>query len=305
MQLIQQTTEFMLDTPSAVAIGKFDGIHKGHQALLQNVLLQKEKGRRAVVFTFDPPPSALFGNSEQKGLTTKEEKRRIFEKLGIDVLIEFPLTKETAAISPQDFVTKLLVGKMNAAYVAAGSDLTFGDKGRGNRELLEQLGRQLGFEVKVIEKICIGGKEVSSSRIRWEIEQGNMEQAKELIGFPYSVTGTVVHGRHLGSRLGMPTVNLLPPKDKLLPPRGVYTSYVSYGGKHYKSISNVGCKPTVSQEMVLGVETYLYDFREDIYGKQITVNLLSFRRPERRFASVEELKAQMQQDIEEGKGYMG
>lgn len=304
MRLIQGTTEFVLDEPCAAAIGKFDGIHRGHQKLLEQILRQKEKGLLAAVFTFDPPPAVFFGRGESKGLTTREEKRKIFERLGIDVLIEFPLTKETAAMPPEQFIEEILVKKMRAAYVAAGTDVSFGDKGRGNRDMLLAYGNTHGFAVEIIDKICEEteeGVEISSSLIREELEKGNMKRVAELIGFPYSVTGTVVHGKKLGRVLGMPTVNLLPPPDKLLPPNGVYFSNVSYGGKHYRSISNIGCKPTVSEEKVMGVETYLYDFSEDIYGKEITVNLLDFKRPEMRFASVEQLKEQMQKDIEEGK----
>lgn len=301
MQLIQGTKEFVLDRACAAAIGKFDGIHRGHQELLANILAQKKNGLLAAVFTFDPPPAVFFGAAESCGLTTREEKRKIFERMGVDVLIEFPLCRETAAMLPEVFIEEILVRRMKAAYVAAGTDVTFGDKGRGNSELLAAYGKKLGFAVKIIDKICLYGREISSSLIREEIGKGNMERVTELIGFPYSVTGTVVHGRRLGRTIGMPTVNLLPPPDKLLPPNGVYFSYVSYHGRHYKSISNIGCKPTVSSEKIMGVETYLYEFDEDIYGREITVNLLKFRRPEMKFDSVEQLKAQMQKDIEAGK----
>lgn len=301
MQLIEGTMEFVLAEACAVAIGKFDGIHRGHQALLHNILAQKKKGLSAAVFTFDPPPAVFFGRAESRGLTTRAEKRRIFEKIGIDVLVEFPLCAETASMPPEIFIEEVLVKKMKTAYVAAGTDVTFGGGGRGGSRLLLAYGKKLGFAAEIIDKICLDGREISSSLIREEIERGNMERVAELIGFPYSVTGTVVHGRRFGRTIGMPTVNLLPPQDKLLPPNGVYFSNVSYGGKHYKSISNIGCKPTVSDENVLGVETYLYDFAEDIYGKEITVNLLKFKRPEMKFGSIEELKTQMQRDISEGK----
>lgn len=307
MRLIQGTTEFTLEQPCAAAIGKFDGIHRGHQKLLEKILKQKEAGLKAAVFTFDPPPAVFFGGADGRGLTTREEKRKIFDRLGIDVLIEFPLTRKTASMSPEHFIEEILVKKMKAVYVAAGKDVTFGEKGRGDRKLLLSFAEKLGFSAEIIDKICEAGEsgvEISSSLIRQELEKGNMQRVTELIGFPYSVTGTVVHGRRLGRRLGMPTVNLLPLPDKLLPPNGVYFSNVSYGGKHYQSISNIGCKPTVSEERITGVETYLYDFTEDIYGKEITVNLLGFKRPEMKFSSVEQLKAQMQSDIEEGRRKM-
>jgi len=304
MRLIREKTEFALDGACAVAIGKFDGIHRGHQQLLRKILEQKERGLRAVVFTFDPPPGIFFGTGEGKGLTTREEKRRIFQRLGIDVLIEYPLNDQSAAMPPDTFIRRVLVGQLRTAYVAAGVDITFGAGGAGDAAMLLEYGRELGFSVQIIDKICQDGVEISSSLIREELCRGNMERVASLIGFPYSVTGTVVQGRHLGRTIGMPTVNLLPPADKLLPPRGVYFSSVSYSGKHYKSISNIGFKPTVSQEEIMGLETYLYDFDEELYGREITVKLLKFQRPEKKFASVEQLCAQMQRDIREGR-HMG
>ncbi len=301
MRLIQGRTDFCLDKACAVAIGKFDGIHRGHQALLSHILEKKKSGLESAVFTFDPVPAVFFGKGQVRELTTREEKRRIFQRLGVDVLIEFPLRADTAAISPAAFIEGILARRMRAAYVAAGTDVTFGAGGAGDGAMLAAYGDRLGFAVEVIDKVCADGREISSSRIRRALEAGEMEQVTELIGFPYSVTGTVVHGRRLGRTIGMPTVNLLPPGDKLLPPRGVYFSNVSYGGNHYRSITNIGCKPTVSREKVMGVETYLYDFNEDIYGREITVNLLGFKRPEMKFDSVEELKRQMEKDIAEGK----
>lgn len=304
MKLIRGTAEFRLEKCCAVAIGKFDGIHRGHQELLKKIREKKKEGLLAAVFTFDPPPAVFFGSGMYQGLTTREEKRRIFQKTGVDVLIEFPLNEKTAATEPEAFIREILTDRMRAAYVAAGADVTFGSKGAGNSRMLVKYGEKLGFAVEIIDKICLDGREISSSRIREEVERGNMEQVSALIGFPYSITGTVVHGRRLGRTIGMPTVNLLPPPDKLLPPRGVYYSYVSYGGEHYKSITNIGKKPTVSREGVMGVETFLYDFDEDIYGREITVNLLKFKRPEMKFDSVESLAAQMQKDIREGKLYL-
>lgn len=300
MRLIQGTADFMLDQACAAAIGKFDGIHRGHQELLARIL--KKKQYPAAVFTFDPPPAVFFGSGTGgRELTTRAEKRRIFEKIGVDILIEFPLNNGTAATPPEDFVREILVKRMKTALVVAGTDVTFGAGGRGDSALLARYGEKLGYRVEIIDKVCADGREISSSRIREALQAGQMEAVHALIGYPYSVTGTVVQGRQLGRTLGMPTVNLLPPADKLLPPCGVYFSYVSWRGRHYKSISNVGYKPTVSDRRVMGVETYLYDFDEDIYGMEITVNLLKFKRPEMKFDSVQQLMAQMQRDIAEGK----
>lgn len=305
MQIIQGTTEFQIEGRSAVAIGKFDGIHLGHQKLLDIILTQKEQGLKAVVFTFDPPPGVLFGKIPDKELMTGEEKRAAFERMGIDVLIEFSLNHETASISPEDFIEKILVGQIHAAFIAAGTDVSFGDKGAGNYMLLQAMAEHGDYEVKVIDKICYEGREVSSTYAREEVELGHMEEAARLLGTPYSVSGIIRHGNQFGRTIGMPTVNLLPPETKLLPPCGVYYSFVYLEGKKYKGITNIGYKPTVSEEKQLGVETYIYDFDREIYGSEIQVVLLSFKRQEQKFDSKEELETQMQKDIEEGKIFHG
>ena len=299
MHIIENTTEFQLDRPGAVAIGKFDGIHLGHQKLIQKIIEQKAKGYLATVFTFDTSAAAFFGG-EEKELTTREEKRIVFEKMGVDVLIEFPLNRETAATEPVEFVQRYLVSQMQVAYICAGTDLSFGRRGAGNYELLQQYADSYGYQVELIDKVRMDGEEVSSTRVREAVRTGQMEAAARMLGTPYSVSGTVEHGRRLGRTIGMPTANLLPEQDKLLPPNGVYYSKVLMGGRIYRSITNIGCKPTVSENHIMGVETYLYDFAGDIYGKDITVQLLAFRRPEMKFDGVDSLKAQMQKDIAAG-----
>lgn len=300
MQIIEQTTTFRLTGKSAVAIGKFDGVHLGHQLLLHKITEQKEKGLLATVFTFDTSASAFFGG-EARELTTRDEKRRIFEKMGVDVLIEFPLNPETAATEPEVFVDRFLVQQMQTAYICAGPDLSFGKNGAGNSELLARFAGMYGYQVELIHKVMVDQEEVSSSRVREAVRRGEMEAVWRMLGSPYRVNGQVEHGRRLGRTIGMPTANLIPEEDKLLPPNGVYYSRVTIGDSDYKGISNVGCKPTVSDERKMGVETYLYDFTGDIYGQDISVALLAFCRPEKKFDSVESLKAQMMRDIAAGR----
>lgn len=303
MQFIAGRTHFKLGKKSAVAIGKFDGIHRGHKRLLQEILACKEQGLLAVVFTFDPPASSFFAGKQVKELTTREEKRRRFAAMGVDVLIEFPLNRETAAMEPEQFIREVLVRNMNMSFIAAGTDLSFGAKGAGNAALLQSLAKRYEYQVKIIEKICVNDREISSTYLREEVEKGNMETAAMLLGEPYRITGEVVHGRKLGRTIGMPTVNQLPEKEKLLPPNGVYYSKVNFGGRLLNGITNIGYKPTVSSEQIIGAETYLYDFKEEIYGQEVEVNLLHFKRKELRFNGVEQLKEQMQRDIEEGRRF--
>ena len=300
MDIIIGTTEFELKRETAVAIGKFDGVHLGHRRLLDEILDKKKDGLDACVFTFDPTPAVLFGTSDGKELTAKEEKRKFFEMMGVDVLIEFPLNSDTAAIPPQEFVRQILCNQMNASFLAAGKDLSFGAGGTGNAFLLQKMSSELGFDVKLIEKVTIDGMEVSSTYIRKLIENGRMEEAERFLGMPYSVTGQVVHGNRIGRTLGFPTVNLLWPETKLLPPKGVYLSEVLWQGKLYRSISNIGCKPTVANEKIMGVESYLYDFEKEIYGDAIEVRLHKFTRPEQKFSGLDALKEQLRKDIAAG-----
>ncbi|NBI92188.1 riboflavin biosynthesis protein RibF [Lachnospiraceae bacterium] len=301
MQIVYGTTDFKLEGKSAVAIGKFDGIHQGHQKLLDCILEQGAYGLKSVVFTFEPPPSVLFGSAPNRELMTREEKRAAFLKMGIDVLIEFPLTFETAAMEPQDFIEKVLVHRLGASYIAAGTDVSFGAKGAGNYMLLRSMASFGGYELQLIDKVCYNGKEISSTYVREEVEKGNMEEVKVLLGTPYAINGIVMHGKRFGRTIGMPTVNLLPPGNKLLPPNGVYYSDVMMDGGYYRGITNIGYKPTVSEVGQMGVETYIYGFDEEIYGREITVRLLKFKRPERRFNGKEELREQMMKDVEEGR----
>ncbi len=301
MRIISGSTDFVLEGKSTVAIGKFDGIHRGHLALMNHILEQKNEGMQAVVFTFDPPATVFFGRGGEKELTTLAEKRRFFESLGIDVLIEFPLNKETAAIEAEDFVKEILVKQIQAAYIAAGTDLSFGYKGLGDSVLLSALGEQFGYRVEIIDKLFFEEREISSTYVREEVLLGNMETVRELLGRPYSITGKVEQGKKLGRTLGMPTVNLYPPEGKLLPRKGVYFSETRCNGITYKSITNIGLKPTVNDTPAISVESYLYDFQGDLYGEEIETFLLAFKRPEMKFDSVDALKAQMLADVEEGR----
>lgn len=303
MQIIKDTTEFHIEAKSAVAIGKFDGIHRGHIELLNHIIEQRKMGLYAVVFTFNPSASVFLGKPDEKELSPIEEKRKLFKEIGIDILVEFPLNEETAAISAEDFVERILAGQMQAAYIAAGSDLSFGYRGKGDKELLQRMSSSFGYRTEIIDKVLEGRREISSSYVREEVERGNMEKVSRLLGRNYSLTGVVETGKKLGRRLGMPTINLYPPKDKLLPPNGVYYSRINSGGKVYNGITNIGRKPTVNDTQTISVETYLYDFEENLYGKEIVAEFIRFKRPEQKFENLEELKKQMESDIEDGRKF--
>ncbi len=301
MQIITNMNRLQLNDNSAVAIGKFDGIHLGHQKLLSEIVAKKKEGMKAVVFTFNPSPSVLFSKIKEKELTSIEEKREIFEKLGIDVLIEFPLTYETAATPKEVFVEEFLVKKLRAKFIAAGTDLSFAKNGEGNSAYLIEKSKEFHFDVKIIDKIMFQNEVISSTAVRQAILAGDVKKASNMLGSPYKVQGIVEKGRQLGRTIGFPTVNLLPKEEKLLPPNGVYKTEVLVDGKRYEAITNVGCKPTVTESKQILIESYLYDFEEVIYGEKIEVCFQNFMRKEKKFDSLLGLKEQLQKDLELGR----
>lgn len=286
-----------------MAIGKFDGIHVGHKELIHKINEKKKDGFKSVVFTFDPPPSVFFGGKDVKVLTTREEKRALFESMGVDILIEFPMNRETAATSPENFIERYLVKQMCAGYIVAGSDLSFGDRGAGNCELLRKYADTYHYCVEIIDKIRRGDTEISSTYVRELIERGEVKSAAECLGEYYSVIGLIMPGKQLGRKLGMPTINVIPEEEKLLPAYGVYYSEVNVEDTTYAAITNIGCKPTVNDDIRPLAESYLYDFSGDLYGKNAVVRLMEFKRPEQKFDGIDALKAQMQEDIAQGKTY--
>lgn len=303
MQIISGITDIQLNTPTVVALGKFDGVHIGHRLLINDIVSKAKEGYKSVIFTFNPSPESLFAGKALPELTTVNEKRLIFDRLGVDILIEFPMTHETAAMSAGDFIRQYLVKRMRVKHIFAGTDLSFGYRGLGNAELIESLSPEGGYQCHIIDKVLIDGEPVSSTRIRDAVRDGDMEKASVMLGAPYRLTGTVSHGRRLGHTIGMPTANLIIPPDKVTGPRGVYLSRVYTTSGVYDSISNVGVKPTVMDDELLCCESYIYDFDRDIYGEYIEVELLKFIRKEMKFASVDELKAQMEHDIASGQSF--
>lgn len=299
MEIIKDTKDFRIEEGTAVTIGKFDGVHMGHKKLISACMAKRAEGLKVCVFTFSPSPEKFFG-SEEKCLTTVAEKRRVFAELGVDILVEYPFDKETADTEPSDFIKDILCGKLNARYIAAGSDLSYGIRGEGDSKLLLSLRDTLDYEADIIDKVKIDGEIVSSTLIREAIKNSDMEKAEAYLGSPYQITGVIVHGNRIGRTIGMPTINQIPDDEKLLPPFGVYYSEAEIEGKVFKGITNIGVKPTVSDEKKVTVETFLYNFNQDVYGNRAAVRLHGFLRPEMKFDSIEELKAQMKRDIEAG-----
>ena len=296
MKYIAGNTEFNINN-SVVTLGKFDGLHLGHQYLMEQVMSFKDQGYTAVMFSFLYHPFNLLSKMELELIYTEEEKYHKLNNSGMDVLVSYPFTEETKNIEPEKFIKEILVDKLDAKFIIVGKDFHFGHNRKGDIHLLKSLEAVYGYKVIACDKKCYGDVIISSSVIRKELKAGNMEIANAMLGQPYSILGVVQHGRKIGRTLGMPTTNLIAPSNKLLPPCGVYASKTIIDGNYYRGVTNIGYKPTISGHEKKGIETFLFDFDRDLYGKTIEVELFHYQRPELKLKSLEELKQIMHEDI--------
>ena len=306
MECISQKTSFQIPEETVVTIGKFDGKHRGHQKLLGIMAAVKAaQGLKMAVFTFDMPPQARVSGREQEQITTAAERRAQMAAAGVDYLVEYPFTVEVMHYPAEDFLKDILIGCMHARAIVVGTDCAFGYQRSGNADLLRKLADVYGYQLTVVEKEQEDSRDISSSYIKELLRLGKVEKAAELMGHPYTISGRVVHGNHLGGPvLGFPTANLDPPEGKLLPPFGVYVTQTLVNGRWYGSMTNIGRKPTVGEDYPAGVETTIFGLRENLYGKEIEVRFLHYERSEMRFDSLEELKAQLKKDCEYASAYL-
>ncbi len=307
MEYISGTREFKITKKrTIITLGKFDGLHRGHQKLLEQVLEEKTDGYATVVFTFDMSPYILLTGKPHQTIITNEERRAYLEKMGIDYLIEYPFNREVEHLSPEDFIRKVLIEQLNVGCIVVGTDFHFGYKRKGDISLLAHYGIKFDYKCMIIEKKKDeeSGRIISSSYIRENIQTGNIEKVNYLLGYPYTITGEILHGNQIGRTMGLPTINQIPKQGKMLPPNGVYCSKTTIDGVTYKGITNIGYKPTVSSEKIKGVETHLFDFDMEVYGKVAQVMLYHFKRPEQTFNSLEELKNQINDDVKYGKKFL-
>ena len=317
--------------PSAIALGNFDGIHRGHRQVLQPILeacLAKRSQadqNHATVVTFNPHPRQFFTGQKRQLLTPLEEKVKELERLGIEQLVLLPFNKDLAALSPQQFVEKILVQQLQASLVSVGQDFRFGRDRTGTADELKRIAAQFGVEVNITSlKICQSASEqvrISSSLIRQALEQGDVSTANTMLGRAYTITGTIVVGQKLGRTIGFPTANIMLPPEKFLPRYGVYavrafvdeleqsnntSSHAQCPMPHTQppnapipiiGVMNLGCRPTVGGNAPTA-EVHLLDWSGDLYGRTLTVSLEKFIRPEQKFSSLEALKAQITSDCE-------
>lgn len=285
---------------SWVTIGSFDGVHRGHQALIKPLVAEAhQSGATAVVVTFHPHPAVVLrGIHAPYYLTDPEEKADLLGKLGIDLVVTLPFTQELAALSAKSFIT-LLTSHLGLKQLWAGNDFALGHNRDGNIDSLQVLGAEMGFKVHIVTPINNGGEKISSSQIRTYITNGKVSEAAQLLGRIYRVGGKVIPGDRRGKNIGFPTANLEIEPERLLPGIGVYVTWVCSGSHKYPAVTNIGFRPTFeNQPVVPRLEAHLLDFTGNLYEDIIQIEFLEFIRPEKRFSSAVELTNQIQKDIQ-------
>lgn len=291
---------------TVIALGFFDGVHRGHGALLRRTVeLAKARGCIPAVFTFDRPPKEVVTGIPCPLINSPEDRRELLRCLyGIEEVIMVPFDREMMTTSWEDFVTELLVKRYHAVHLVAGHDHRFGHKNAGTPELLLAKCAELGLGCDIIPKVEIGGVTVSSTYIRRLVELGQVERAALFLGHPHTLSQTVHHGRRIGHTIGVPTVNLTAPPHVLVPSYGVYATRVTLpDGASFAAVTNVGTRPTVNNGRDVTVEAWLLDYEGDLYGETVRVEFFQHLRDEIRFDSLDELKAQIHADAEATRAY--
>ena len=311
MQTVTKISAFLdLEVPLVLAVGTFDGVHLGHQKILE---CAREKAARlsgkAVVLTFQVHPLSIVAPERAPRLLSSEsQKETLLAKFGVDYWLHLPFTPTVAGTEPEDFIKELMAALPHLAVICAGMGWHFGKggkKGRGNMDLLKKLALECHFEVEEIGPVMLGGVPVSSTRIRRALSvaatSGSLQEVTACLGRPYALEGVVIEGAQLGRTLGVPTCNFDPQEmeGKQLPFPGVYSTEVLLDGVRYRSVTNIGRCPTITSrgEDQVQVETHLLDFAGNLYGKKIEIHFLSYLRPEQKFETIAALQAQLYHDI--------
>ncbi len=304
MRLFHGTDNAEIVRPTVLTLGVFDGLHLGHQLIMQTVVERARAiGATPTVITFDPHPRAvLHPESAPPLLQTFDQKIAAFSALGIEQTIVIRFTKQFAQISAEDFLHEVVHERLQAREAYLGRGFAFGQNREGDIELLKKMSERLGFYAAEVPEVQLRSKRISSSRIRQLLADGCVNLARRMLGRPYGVEGRVVRGHERGRTLGFPTANLAP-QNRVIPRSGVYVTATLIEGAWRRSITNVGTRPTFETEAAPSIETYVTNWAGDLYGDVVRVRFLHRLRDERKFASIEELKDQIAKDLERAQNY--
>lgn len=306
MTHVHSLQEANLDTASLVTIGVFDGLHTGHQALIQRLVEKAHSdNKQAVVITFFPHPDKVLRDVEDRYyLMTSDQRAKLMLKLGVDCVVTHPFNDEIRQIRASEFVDQL-VQYLKLSELWVGKDFALGFQREGTVDFLTEQGKSKGFTVTAIELIMNdnGKKVIRSSRIREHILEGNMDKVSEWLGRGYAVVGEVIHGEKRGRTIGFPTANVDVWSEQIIPANGVYAGWATVGDETFKAVTNIGIRPTFEGDNIT-VEAHLLDFNRDIYGQQLEITFEKRLRPEQKFNGIEELIAQIKADAESARDYL-
>ena len=298
MREITDITTFTTQQPTVLTIGTFDGVHLGHQKIVERVVTTaRQEGLLATVFTFFPHPRMVV--QHDKGLKlihTLEEKKQLLQQLGVDLLVVQPFNEAFAQLTAEEFVSTILVQRLNVKKVIIGYDHRFGRNRTANIDDMRLFGEKYGFAVEEISVQEVDEVSVSSTKIREALNKGDVTTAEHYLGTPYSLTGTVVHGLKLGRTLGYPTANIQVTEDyKLIPKDGVYAVYSYIGSRKVYGMMSIGKNPTIEGKGA-SIEVYFFDFNGNLYDQKLTIEFVQYLREEQKFATIDLLKKQLQDD---------
>lgn len=298
MEIIEITTNYKSESDCFIALGNFDGVHLAHKKLLDTLVeTSKPSGCKSAILAFKNHTKNIINKSPQRLLTSNEQKYSKLEDIGIDICYEIMFNYDLMRMSARDFVVELLYNNLKVKGIVVGFDYRFGHKASGDIYLLKELCNELGIALTILDEVIIDENIVSSTLIRNLIEDGKVDEVNKYLGSDFKINGTVIHGKKLGTRMGIPTANIAIDTNYVIPKYGVYDSTVIVDGVSYKSATNVGKNPSI-ENSGLRIESHIIDFDEDIYDKKIELILHKFLRDELKFESVEELFNQMAKDIE-------
>ena len=305
MEIFNTLENLKIKEKTVVALGNFDGIHAGHKVILEDAVnVALEEGVKSLCFTFSNHPYNFIMHkraSDSDGLKlicSEDDKVKLIENLGIDYLVNIPFDEEIMNMSAQSFFDDILLSKLNAKFISVGFNYTYGANAEGDAETLYRKGLESGVDVRVHDAVKVYHNVVSSTLIREALSEGNVEDASMYLDREYAITDKVFHGKKIGTTLGLPTINFVPHDEILLPQNGVYASRTIIDGEEHKSITNIGVSPTVGGKDKT-IETHVLDYDGDAYGKKFTVLLDRFIREEKKFSTVDELREQINKDIQE------
>jgi riboflavin kinase/FMN adenylyltransferase len=306
MMKVRHLESVVFDRRTALTVGTFDGVHRGHRSIIDRMReVANENNERTVVVTFDPHPQIVLAKPDREPvrlLTTINERVALLQDAGVDEVVIIPFTKEFAATPAERFVEEIIVRKIGVTHFFIGHDHMFGRNRGGDVSTLRSMGTDLGFTVEQIPALVLDDMTISSTKIRTALKEGAIEPANHWLGYDYGVHGRVVHGDARGRTIGFPTANILPESPvKLLPGHGVYVVSLEVGGRRMFGVANVGRRPTVTDGSIVALEVHVLDFDGDLYDREVTVTFHRFVRHEERFASVDDLRTQIAVDVAESR----